>query len=80
MNKVKTAIGGFLTAAILSFTLGYFVTKMQALINGSDPIIHESVIHDYYGIEDQGGLNLSKANQTFAISVNNAQGTYNYDP
>ena len=53
---------------------------MQALIKGSDPIINESIVYDYYGIEDEGGLNLSQANQTFAISVNNAQGTYNYDP
>ena len=59
MSKVKTAIGGFLTAAILTFTLGYFVTNMQALIKGSDPIINESIVYDYYGVEDEGGLNLS---------------------
>ena len=53
---------------------------MQALIKGSDPIIHREVIEDYYGKEEEGGINLLKSNQTFAVSVNNKQGTYNYDP
>ena len=53
---MKTAIGGFITATILTFTLGYFVSKMQALINRSDPIISKETVSDYYDVDN--GLNL----------------------
>ena len=68
-DKVKTAIGGILTATIMTFTLGYFIIKMQALIKGSDPIINENTIKNYYEGTDSTGVNLYTANQRFAISI-----------
>ena len=39
-NEVKTAIGGIMTAIIVSITLGYFATKFNGLLNGDNPIIN----------------------------------------
>ena len=38
--KIKTAFGGFLTALIMTFALGYFTIKLEALFKGADPVIN----------------------------------------
>ena len=39
-NKIKTAFGGVLTALIMTFALGYFIIKFEALFKGADPVIN----------------------------------------
>ena len=39
-DKVKTSLGGLLTAAIMTTVLGYAIMKMYDLIVGADPIIN----------------------------------------
>ena len=39
-NKIKTAFGGVLTAVIMTFALGYFTIKFEALFKGADPVIN----------------------------------------
>ena len=41
---------------------------MEALIEGSDPIINQNTIKNYFVGEDSTGVNLYDANQRFAIS------------
>ena len=51
----------------MTFVLGYFIVKLEALIRGSNPIINTHTIYDYYNV-NKNGLNLKKANQRFAIA------------
>ena len=39
-GKVKTTVGGILTATILVVTLGYFIINLQRLVKGTDPIVN----------------------------------------
>ena len=66
-SSVNTVIGGFLTFAIMTLTLGYGAAGMIDLINKEDPIINENVLKDYYTIESGLKLDLKQANQLFAI-------------
>ena len=66
-DKVTTTVGGILTAAIMTLTLGYFIMRLQALSAGSDPTINNNIVHNYFGANK--GLNLYEANHSFAISV-----------
>ena len=58
-DSIKTVIGGVLTAAIITLTLGYFIIKLQDLMEGTDKTVNYNVMHSYY---DNEGLNLYQAN------------------
>ena len=66
---MNTVVGGFLTAAIITVTLGYAIASMIDLINREDPIINENIVKGYYGTENSEGLNLRDSNQKMAIAV-----------
>ena len=53
----------------MTVTLGYFIIKLEALIQGSDPIINTNNINDYYDVDSEG-INLKANNLHFAISIN----------
>ena len=59
-DSIKTVIGGILTTAIITLTLGYFIIKLQDLMAGTDKTINYNVMHSYYA--DHEGLNLFQAN------------------
>ena len=70
-SSVNTVVGGFLSFAIMTLTLGYATAGMIDLINKEDPIINENVIKDYYAINNDESLDLKQGNQAFAIGVKN---------
>ena len=39
-SVIRTSIGGILTGIVITLTLVYFIVKLQALIDRSDPIIN----------------------------------------
>ena len=43
-NKIKTIIGGIMSATIVSITLSYFIGSLEGLMTGSTQIINYSVI------------------------------------
>ena len=51
-DSINTVVGGFLTFAIMTLTLGYAVGGMIDLIEKADPIINENFHKDYYGISE----------------------------
>ena len=59
-DQIKTVIGGIMTTAIITLTLGYFVIKFQDLMAGTDQIVNYNVLHSYYSGKE--GLNLFDAN------------------
>ena len=64
----------------MTVTLGYFIVKMEALVQRSDPIINTNTVKDYYDSNSEG-LNLDQNNLHFAISVNDRfDGRSLYDP
>ena len=68
-SSVNTVIGGFLTFAIMTLTLGYATEGMIDLINKEDPIINENVLKDYYTIDSGLNLDLKQGNQVFALDI-----------
>ena len=50
-DKVTTTVGGILTAAIMTITMGYFVVRLEALSAGSDPNINYNIMYNYYGAD-----------------------------
>lgn len=59
---MNTVVGGFLSAAIMTVTLGYAIGGIVDLINREDPIINENILKNYYGSTDRQGLNLKESN------------------
>ena len=47
-EKVKTPIGGILSAFIMTVTLGYTIMKIPDLVLTTNPIMNESDIQNYY--------------------------------
>ena len=66
-NKINTVVGGILTSAILTITLGYFVKILQEQVSGSSQIITFNVFQSYYGPDK--GFNMSENNQRIAIAI-----------
>ena len=62
VSVIRTSIGGVLTGIVLILTLVYFIVKLEALIDGSDPIINQNTISDYYSTTESDGLDLFAAN------------------
>ena len=60
-DKVQTVVGGFLSAAVITLTLGFAIIGIHDLIMRSDPTINQNIVHSYYGTEEVG-LDLSKTN------------------
>ena len=60
-DKVQTVVGGFLSAIVITLTLGYSITGIYDVISKSNPLINENIVYSYYGTEEDG-LDLSKAN------------------
>ena len=54
-------VGGFLSAAVITLTLGFAIIGIHDLIMRSDPTINQNIVHSYYGTEEVG-LDLSKTN------------------
>ena len=54
-DKVTSTVGGVLTTAIITLTLGYFLRNLSKLADGSEPTISYNVVHNYYGADK--GLN-----------------------
>ena len=77
---MNTVIGGFLTFAIMTLTLGYATSGMIDLINKEDPIINENVLKDYYSLASGLSLDLKEGNQVFAILVTDYQDNIKMDP
>lgn len=48
VDVIRTSVGGMLTGIVVILTLAYFIVKLQALVAGSDPIINQNIIFDYY--------------------------------
>ena len=63
VSVIRSPIGGVLTGIVLILTLVYFIVKVEALIDGSDPIINQNTIFDHYSTTELGGLDLFAANQ-----------------
>ena len=59
---MNTVIGGFLTFAIMTLTLGYATSGMIDLINKEDPVINENVLKDHYTIASGLNLDLKEGN------------------
>ena len=79
-SVIRTTIGGILTGIVITLTLIYFIVKLEALIDGSDPIINQNTISDYYGsAESSNGLDLFAANLHFAINISDFSGFPLYD-
>ena len=78
-DQVQTVVGGFLSAVVMTLTLGFAIIGMHDLISKSDPTINSNIVHSYYGTEEDG-LNFSKANQRLAISVLGWDQQTKYDP
>ena len=66
-SSVNTVVGGFLSFAIMTLTLGYATSGMIDLINREDPIINENVLKDYYGSNSGLSFDLKQGNQVFAV-------------
>ena len=66
-SSVNTVVGGFLTFAIMTLTLGYATAGIIDLINKEDPIINENVLKDYYTLSSGLSLDLKEGNQKFAL-------------
>ena len=79
-DSVNTVVGGFLSFAIMTVTLGYAIGGIVDLINREDPIINENIVQDYYGLTDLDGLNLKESNQKMAIAVLNENEQDFYNP
>ena len=71
-------IGGFLSAAVITLTLGYAIIGINDLISRSDPKINQNLVHSYYGTEEIG-LDISKTNSRLAIAVTGYDGETKYD-
>ena len=76
---IRSPIGGVLTGIVLILTLVYFIVKVEALIDGSDPIINQNTIFDHYSTTELGGLDLFAANQQFAVSIIDIRGNLKLD-
>ena len=61
-SSVNTVVGGFLTFAIMTLTLGYATAGIIDLINREDPVINENAFKDYYTINSELFLDLKEAN------------------
>ena len=48
-DKVKTAIGGILSAMIMTITLGYTIMNFYDLILKTNPIVSQNSIKNYFG-------------------------------
>ena len=70
-STVNTVVGGFLTFAIMTLTLGYATAGIIDLINKEDPIINETIVKNYYTMRNGESLDLKQGNQAFAIGVKN---------
>ena len=80
-SSVNTLVGGFLTFAIMTLTLGYATAGMIDLINKEDPIVNENVVKDYYTVSNGKSLDLKQGNQAFAIEIMDYEtGSYEIDP
>ena len=77
---MNTVIGGFLTFAIMTLTIGYATSGMIDLINKEDPIINENVLKDYYSLASGLSLDLKEGNQVFAILVTDHEENIKMDP
>ena len=77
---MNTVIGGFLTFAIMTLTLGYATSGMIDLINKEDPIINKHILKDYYTLASGLSLDLKEGNQVFAILVTDYQDNIKMDP
>ena len=55
----------------MTITLAYAITGIIDLINGSDPIINENIIKDYYAAVEGDGANIKEANLMFAVALVN---------
>ena len=77
---MNTVIGGFLTFAIMTLTIGYATSGMIDLINKEDPIINENVLKDYYTLASGLSLDLKEGKQVFAILVTDHEDNIKMDP
>ena len=66
-KKVNTAVGGVISAFIITLVLIYASIKLNQLINRDNPNINETDIPDHYTIEDR--TNLDEINFRMAWSV-----------
>ena len=66
-THVATWYGGFISAIIFTVTLAFAIQKLHSIFAGSDPNINENIKAEHY--DSEKGLDLSQANQHFAISV-----------
>ena len=48
-DKVKTAIGGFLSALIITVTFSYTIMQVHDMMLHRNPIISQNKITEYYG-------------------------------
>lgn len=55
----------------MTITLAYAITGIIDLINGSDPIINENIIKEYYASIEGDGTNIKEANLMFAVALVN---------
>ena len=56
-----------MTAIIVSITLGYFITKLNGLLHGYNPIINQNSIQGYY--DKDSGIDLNESNLMFAFCM-----------
>ena len=53
----------------MTLTLGYATAGIIDLINKEDPIINETIVKDYYTMNNGENLDLKQGNQAFAIGA-----------
>ena len=76
-DKVKTAIGGILSAMIMTITLGYTIMNFYDLILKTNPIVSQNSIKNYFGRDYV--FELKDSNQIFAFAIVGTDGKPKYD-